>query len=232
MTLLLLVALNVSGAAPSTKVPLTPNGSVRLDGQAVEVHWDDGDTFKVLASGMKARLVGYNTLESYGAIHRFGPGPQALYAISSKATDLARSKVWDCKSQAGEGGYGRKAVDCPGLRRALLEAGLAHPFSVDSAAPKADLDAQNMAIQAKAGMWSAGAPKFIVTSVHSIDEKPDQTETYNRVLDVATGEAPKHKHTKKHEPCSWVCHEDSCLLYVPYSQRYGERKASCLREAP
>ena len=121
---------------------------------------------------LKARLMGYNTLESYGAVHRFGPGEKRLFEIAGEATTLARSQAWTCTSYNTEGGYGRKNVDCPDLRRALLEAGLAHVFSVSGPADEADLKAQAIGIKAAAGMWSEGPPSSLVTSIHSLDEKP------------------------------------------------------------
>lgn len=46
-----------------------------LNGKPVPVHFNDGDSFRVLAGEFKdakARLFGYNTLESYGAVHQWG----------------------------------------------------------------------------------------------------------------------------------------------------------------
>ena len=215
-------------AAPVAEKPRT-NGVVSLDGTEVAVYWDDGDTFYVPSLDLKARLSGYNTLESYGPVHRFGPGEHALYKIASEATALAKSEVWACTTTATEGGYGRKGVDCPDLRRALLEGGLAHVFAVQAGAPQADLDAQARGIAAKNGMWSGGAPKYIVTSVHSLDEKEGAETTYNRVMETATGVASERRHSNIHQACEWVCMEDSCLLYVPYNQRYGSNKAACLK---
>ena len=225
---LLLTVAAVSAASPQQEERQT-NGVVMLDGVETAVHWDDGDTFFAPANKLKARLAGYNTLESYGAVHRFGPGEQRLREVASEATALARSKPWVCNTQDGEGGYGRKSVDCPDLRTALLEAGLAHAFSVAGPAAAENLAAQARGIGARAGMWSEGAPKELITSVHSLDEKPEAESTYNRVLDVATGEASKRPHTNVHAACEWVCAEGSCLLYVPYQQRYGERRAECLK---
>ena len=218
-----------SVAAPPKQVERRTNGVVLLDGTETRVNWDDGDTFFAPEPRLKARLVGYNTLESYGAVHRFGPGEIRLFEIAAEATSLAKSKAWVCTTGDGEGGYGRKSVDCPGLRTALLEAGLAHAFSVNGPAPKDDLAAQQRGISARAGMWSEGPPSAIVTSVHSLDEKPDADATYNRVLNIDTGEASKRPHTETHKTCEWVCVGDSCLLYVPYKQRYGDQRAECLK---
>lgn len=229
---MLLHGLFVSAVAfagqPKQAEPRT-NGVLILDGAETRVHWDDGDTFSVPERKLKARLMGYNTLESYGAVHRFGPGEKRLFEIAEEATTLARSQAWTCTSYNTEGGYGRKNVDCPDLRRALLEAGLAHVFSVNGPADEADLKAQAIGIKAAVGMWSEGPPSSLVTSIHSLDEKPGAESTYNRVLDLETGEASKRPHSNTHAVCEWVCVDDSCLLYVPYKQRYGEERAECLK---
>lgn len=218
----------VLAAQPDEAGP-QPNGVVVLDGVETAVHWDDGDTFFAPKTKLKARLVGYNTLESYGAVHRFGPGERRLYEIAGEATAVAMSRAWTCTIHSTEGGYGRQSVDCPDLRQTLLEAGLAHVFSVKGPADEADLRAQSVGIAAAAGMWSDGPPSSLITSVHSLDEKPGAVSTYNRVLDLKTGEASKRPHTNTHKACEWVCVDGSCLLYVPYKQRYGENKAACLK---
>ena len=207
---------------------------VVLDGVQVAVEWDDGDTFKVPESGLSARLMGYNTLESYGPVHRFGPGEDALYRVAIAATEMARSKKWECNVVPGDGGYGRKTVDCPQLRKALLEAGLAHPFSVDGPAPAVDLAAQKVAIDGGLGMWQKGPVKSMITSLHSMDEKRsmEKKSAYNRVLDVRSGQASPRIHTEVYAVCSWVCQGESCMLYVPYAQRYGENRADCLKPTP
>ena len=219
---------SIALAGPTVPAP-QPNGTVALDGESVAVEWIDGDTFVVPSSGLKARLDGFNTLESYGPVHKFGPGPAALFGVANAATDLAKSQVWACNKQGGDGGYGRVGVDCPELRRAMLEQGLAHVFAVEGAATDTDLKAQNIGIAAKAGMWSEGAPEGVVTSAHSLDEKEGAAQTYNRVMQVSTGSAPKQMHSEVYKPCSWVCASGSCLLYVPYAMRYGEKKAECLQ---
>ena len=229
MTVSLLLLTAAVSAAPPEQVERTTSSAILLDGEETPVHWDDGDTFFAPGRNLKARLVGYNTLESYGAVHRFGPGETRLLEVAHEATALARSKSWVCTTQSGEGGYGRKSVDCPGLRAALLEAGLAHAFSVKGPAPKDDLAAQQRGITARLGMWSEGPPSTMVTSVHSLDEKPGAVTTYNRVLNIETGEASKRAHKDTHQACERVCVGDSCLLYVPYQQRYGDQRAECLK---
>ena len=186
-----LVVATAFALTPPKPAAQETNGTVVLDGTSTHVKWDDGDTFLVPTTGLKARLHGYNTLESYGAVHRFGPGEDALFALAEKATALARSKPWVCSIQAGSGGYGRSRVDCPDLRKALLEAGLAHVFVVSGTAPPPDLAAQSVGMEARVGMWSEGVPRGIITSIHSMDEKEGQASTYNRILDPMTGLASK-----------------------------------------
>jgi len=228
MGILLLLSGLAFGLTPPRPALPEPNGTVKLDGVETPVHWDDGDTFFVPSTRTKARLQGFNTLEGYGAVHRFGPGEKVLFDNAKAATDLARSKVWSCTLSEQSGGYGRKTVDCPDLRRALLEGGLAHVFSVAGPANADDLGFQQKGIDDRVGMWVNGAPKSIVTSVHSVDEKPGATDSYNRVLDIATGEAKKQVHQNVYKTCEWVCVDAACLLYVPYSVRYGEGRAACL----
>jgi len=225
LILMIGIAFPTSPQVPTAQT----NATIELDGEKVAVEWVDGDTFVVGSTGVKARLDGFNTLESYGPVHKFGPGPAALYGIANAATDLAKSQAWTCTKQSDDGGYGRIGVDCPGLRTAMLEQGLAHVFAVDGPASKSNLQAQALGIAAKAGMWSKGAPEGVVTSAHSLDEKEGATQNYNRVMRVSDGSAPKQMHSEVYKPCSWVCASGSCLLYVPYSMRYGENKAQCLQ---
>lgn len=208
--------------------------AVLLDGVRTSVLWDDGDTFKVVTSdgskGERARLAGFNTLESYGPVHRWGDWtPQELYGLSKAGGDLASATVWTCAHQEGGGGYGRSKVDCPDLRQALLAAGVAHLFAFDESPSAEDLAVQAQAQADGAGMWAKGVPTVVVTSLHSLDEKDGQTETYNRVVDTATGVARKVVHAETYAPCQEVCVEDGCMIYVPYGQRYGDDRAACLR---
>ena len=225
----LIWSLVFTGLAGAQAPVLTANGAVVLDGQHAPVFWDDGDTFKVVATGQSARLEGFNALESYGAVHRFGPGPTALANVADAATEHAKNGLWNCEVQEGSGGYGRIRVACPDLAKSLIERGLAHAFSMNGPAPDALLLAQRGAIESRVGMWEQGAPKGIVTSVHSLDERADQSNTYNRIVDTASGESAKVTHSETFAACRWVCHEGSCLLYVPYAQRYGDQTAWCLR---
>ena len=219
-----------SQVAPVATVKEKP--AVLLDGTRLEVYWDDGDTFAAkdpnTGKKIKARLAGYNTLESYGPVHRWGEWTGAeLYTLAKKAGTFASSQVWTCTDTKKGGGYGRILVDCPDLRKAILEAGLAHPFSVGEPAPAADLDAMRYAMKNQNGMWEKGAPTYLITSLHSQDEKPDK-DAYNRICDFATGSCDKTPHKDVYATCSEICIQDSCMLYVPYKQRYGSNRADCL----
>ena len=113
------------------KLPSAPEGDsaqVLLDGALIDVRWDDGDTFswRDAASGekVKARLKGFNTLESYGPVHRFGDWTGAeLYALAKEAGQVAGSAVWTCTDTGDGGGYGRRLIDCPDLRAYMLSQG-------------------------------------------------------------------------------------------------------------
>ena len=210
--------------------------AVLLDGQKISVSWDDGDTFKGVhpSTGKKisARLAGFNSLESYGPVHRWGEwSTEELFFLAKEAGNFAAAKQWSCTDTGKGGGYGRLLVDCPDLRREILEAGLAHSFSVGSAASEEDLEAQRVAIENKSGMWAKGVPKLLLTSLHSQDEKPNQN-TYNRSCVVNTGQCDKVTHTFTYTECQLVCTPElpaSCMLYVPYKRRYGADRAECLK---
>ena len=226
----------VTPPVPAEKITSLKEESVSkplviLDGIEMEASWDDGDTFsaKHPESGekIKARLAGYNTLESYGPVHMWGEWTAIeLYEIAKEAGVLARSKNWNCVDTKKGGGYGRLLVDCPELRKEMLESGMAHVFSVGQPAPKEDLDAMSTGMSAKKGMWRKGTPKLLVTSLHSQSEKPNK-DAYNRVCDLETGQCNPQTHTTNYETCEKVCIEDSCMIYVPYFNRY-RNKAECL----
>ena len=208
--------------------------SVVLDGVRIAVSWDDGDTFhgkRADGSKIKARLNGYNTLESYGPVHQWGDWTaQELHGLAKESGVFASSKVWECFDTQQGGGYGRILVDCPELRREMLERGYAHPFSMGSAAPEADIEALKKGMADRTGMWEKGTPVGIITSLHSNDEKPDK-DAYNRVCSLETGECSKMTHTEVYAVCQTVCVEElgSCMTYVPYKSRYGDARAACLR---
>ena len=151
-----------------------------------------------------------------------------LCAFAKESGDLPPETVWECADTKKGGGYGRVLVDCPGLRQAMLKNGYAHPFSIGGPAPEADMQALRLGIENKAGIWAKGAPKSLITSLHSQDEKPDK-EVYNRVCDLTTGECAERIHSDVYETCQKVCVDDSCMTYVPYKVRYGDNRAECIR---
>jgi micrococcal nuclease len=207
---------------------------VDLDGRKTRVVWNDGDSFRVIKGPFKetrARLAGYNTLESYGPVHFWGPlHGYNLYDNAKAGTKLAKSKVWTCTSKEGGGGYGRTLVDCPELMREMLAKGYAHVFAVSGAPDPKLLAIQIEAQNKRLGMWKRTIPSTIVTSIHSITEKDGEegAEVYNRVCDTRTGKSWKVKHKKVFSACDAWCHGGSCMLYVPFEERYGKQRPECL----
>lgn len=210
---------------------------VVLDGRKTRVVWNDGDSFRVIRGPhkeMRARLSGYNTLESYGPIHFWGPHhAYELYDNAKAGTKLAQSQAWECTIKEGGGGYNRTLVDCPELRDAMISQGLAHVFAVvGNADPKLvalQLEAQNN----RRGMWKRTIPSKIVTSIHSVTEIEKDgekaVEAYNRVCDTRTGRSWKVKHSTVFRPCDAWCSGGSCMIYVPFDLRYGKKRPKCLR---
>ena len=115
---------------------------VYLNGKVASVFFNDGDSFRVLSGplkGTRARLSGFNTLESYGPVHRWGKWTgQELYAFSKKATMNAREGQWHCVSDMNKDIYGRILWRCDDLALSQISQGYAHAMTVDSA-PAAEL---------------------------------------------------------------------------------------------
>ena len=232
-------SLDVDADVPLSTAPKTPlkpvpgPNQILLDGNISNVRWGDGDTFslRTLTGKRKnARLAGFNALESYGPVHRWGDWTYAeLYQLAKAAGVAASAKGWICTTQPGGGGYGRLLVDCPGLERELISKGLAHVFSIKGPGDEAVLALQKQAQKQSQGIWAKGVPEGLITGLHSADERSDRKQAYDRVVDTQTGEAPAVPHTKSYEVCQEVCHQSSCMIYVPYRMRYGDKRASCLR---
>ncbi len=229
----LLSGLALAGPDVSGKRELA--NAVVLDGEKVKVYWSDGDSFTVRSGrqkNSKVRLMGYNTLESYGPVHEWGGWSGfALYYLQKRGTYFARSRVWNCKSSGERDHYKRLLVRCDDLVQAMVREGYGHVFEMPggSANPK-DMAAQREAIAAYRGMWLKGVPKGIVTSLHSAAEGDGSKASYNRVADPLTGMTRKVEHREKYGLCQRVCIDGSCMVYAPYKQRYGNNRADCLFE--
>lgn len=207
-------------------------GTVLLDGTQVPVKWSDGDTFRITEgerAKTSARLTGFNTLEDYGPVHRWGEWtPAELHALSQAPEAFLSSRQWTCKASGEQDKYKRLLVDCPDVAQALVGEGLAMVFAIDERPDERLLQAQHAAQEAKKGMWKKGVPPLVVTSLHSVDEG----RGYNRVVDTKTGVARVREHESRYEVCQEVCEgpEDrpSCMLYVPFERRY-KNQPPCLR---
>ena len=211
---------------------------ITLDGAETRVTWSDGDTFRIRSgpnAGTQARLHGFNTLEDYGPVHRWGDWTaKELYEIAGQSGERARAGTWTCQSAGEKDRYDRLLVRCDDAGLTLVREGLAFAFSVDGPAPEEWQAAQREAREQKRGMWRKGTPSHIVSSVHSASEGREGREArgYNRVVDARTGYAQVHNHTQTYEVCEEVCVNEgadrSCMTYVPFERRYKD-KAECLR---
>ena len=187
-----------------------PRSLVKLNGKEYMVYYNDGDSFRVLAgdlSGSKARLGGFNTLESYGPVHSWGDWTtKELYVIAKMGTYNARKGVWDCTSDLKKDTYGRTLWRCPELSADQIRKGLAHAMSItaDSAHPD-DVQAQKEARQNKRGMWAHGIPEYVLTSIHSVNERSGDRPAYNRLVSSIDGHSLKWKHRDVYEECQNVC---------------------------
>jgi endonuclease YncB( thermonuclease family) len=209
-----------------------PPSAVMLDGERVAVSWSDGDSFEILEGRLrdgKTRLMGYNSLESYGPVHSWGDWKaEELYVLQKKGSQFVRTKVWTCKWGEKKDHYDRLLIQCDDLTEAMLAEGYGHLMAVDEEPNPAHVEIQKKAIAEKKGMWAKGVPKGIITSLHSADEGGGK-KPYNRLADPMTGKTRKREHGERYRTCQKVCHDGSCLVYVPFSQRYGDDRADCLR---
>ena len=222
------------------EAPSKTKQTLVLDGKSERVNWGDGDTFSIMEGprkGFKARLKGYNTLESYGPVHFWGDGHGwDFHRVHKAATEVARGGAWQCTTEDTGGGYGRALVDCPDLREKLVADGLGHVYAYGDAVDPKLLALQHAAQHKRLGMWRFGVPNGVVTSVHSADErsgdaKKGDGKTYNRIADTRTGETWTVAHEAIFKPCDVFCHAGSCMVYIPFDARYGDRKARCVKGA-
>ncbi len=210
-------------------------GTILLGGVEEPVVWSDGDSFTFLAgprAGRGSRLQGFNTLETYGPVHRWGEWTASeLLAFAKDSARVAASEVWKCTTQGLPDKYGRLLVECPDLRRHMIRTGVAHVYPFDQ-----DPDPELVELQLKArldelGMWAKGRPELILTSVKPATADGSGNDWY---VNGRTGESGRRGHQDEYGVCEEVCIEPlrgkgSCLVYVPYEQRYGETRADCLR---
>lgn len=199
-------------AAPWSLEPLEaePISKVFIDGVPTPVYFMDGDSFKVLTgplAGRNARLAGFNTLESYGPVHKWGGfHAKELYTNAKLATYNARKGIWHCFDKHEEDVYGRILLWCPDLAVDQVRRGLAHAMSAtpDPAEPILLL-AQADAIKHRRGMWAHGVPQYVLTSLHSINEPGSKGYAYNRLVSTVDGHSAKWKHKEAYGECQWVC---------------------------
>ncbi|MCK5688965.1 hypothetical protein KAI87_06835, partial [Myxococcota bacterium] len=112
---LLAVFISVLGQNASAE----PRSKVIINGTAAPVFFNDGDSFRVLdgrLEGTKCRLGGYNTLESHGAVHRWGTWTvKEMYNNAKMATTFARKRSWQCTTDMQRDIYLRVLMHCPEL---------------------------------------------------------------------------------------------------------------------
>ncbi len=210
-------------------------GTVVLDGAVTDVRWTDGDTFRILSGtrrGRSARLEGYNTLETFGPVHRWGSWSGAeLLEIAHEAGRFAATKSWECTAAGDEDRYRRLLVACPTAAAELVRRGLAMVYAVGRPADPVLLAAQREAQRRGSGMWAKGVPRGIVTNVHSAAENAHGA--YNRVVDTSTGMTHERHHRAFYRTCQVVCEttggDRACMVYVPFERRYRHRPR-CLRQ--
>ena len=222
-----------AAADDSTLDPKWP--TIRLNGELMSVRWSDGDSFKFKSGkyeGKGVRLVGYNTLESYGPVHRWGDWSAVeLYRIAKSSWKLGASSTWSCTTNEDMDHYGRVLVDCPDAALHLVSEGHAFVFALNTTPDDSLMRAQRTAMKKKVGIWAKGAPRKVLSSLHSANEGGEGlSETYNRVVDTTTGEAKEAPHKSTYDTCQEVClggDTGSCMVYVPFENRY-KNKAECL----
>lgn len=204
-TVMLTATPSVAGGEPASRV--------FLNGVPAPVYFNDGDSFRVLGGthvGSKARLAGFNTLESYGPVHRWGTWTaKELSVLAKMATLNARKGVWHCKSEdLARDTYGRILWYCEDLAVDQVRKGLAHVMTITAEGGEpAVVAAQQEAIKNRAGMWAHGVPEYVMTSLHSSAEGGGRDgNTENRLVATSDGHSMKWRHNDSYSECEDVCH--------------------------
>lgn len=200
-------------ARPGASIAEEPLTRVFLNGVPTPVYFNDGDSWRVMSGpleGSRARLAGFNTLESFGPVHRWGQWhPYELYINAKMGTLNARRGVWHCTSDLRRDGYGRILWNCPDLAVDQLRKGLAHAMNVDDEPSRPEyLAAQQEAIANRRGMWAHGTPDFVMTSAHSADEDSSREWHYNRMVSTRYGHSESVRHHETYGECQWVCADE------------------------
>ena len=210
----------------------SPRAEVSINGSLAATYFNDGDSFRVLSGryqDTKARLSGYNTLESFGPVHRWGTWhARELYYNAKMATTNATRGRWSCDFNGERDTYGRGLFWCQDLATDQVRQGLAHAMSVDQQPARPELiAAQREAISARRGMWAQGVPDYVLTSLHSTAEDPSRSRTYNRLVSTRDGHSEKWLHQRNYEECEWVCAER-----VTITPEVRQATINALRAAP
>lgn len=224
-----LAGLAVAGGPTATADAWT---RVTINGTAVPVSFNDGDSFRVHGGdydGTQCRLGGFNTLESFGPAHQWGEWhPYELYVIAKMATIHARRGTWHCFTEGEHDGYGRLLVECPDLIVDMVRRGYAQVYNVDDTASRPEyLRAQDEAIRNRAGMWAHGVPGYVMTSAHSASEDAGREWHYNRLVSTRDGHSESMRHHEDYSECEWVCADE--LVADPVAT---DSFARSLREEP
>jgi len=206
-----IVSLATTGDAGADAV-----SRVFINGRPAPVSFNDGDSFRPSGGelmGQQCRLIGYNTLESFGPAHQWGDWhPYELYVLAKIATIHARRGEWHCNWDGQFDTYGRAALDCPDLAVDMIRHGYAMAYTIDDQPSRPEyLRAQREAIRERRGIWAHGVPEFVMTSVHSFDEDRDREWHYNRMISTRDGHSESMQHRDTYGECQWVCNTETVV---------------------
>ncbi len=211
---------------------------IHLNGVPTIVRWSDGDSFRFKSGEFDdngVRLTRFNTLESYGPVHRWGDWtPLELFQIAKRSRYVASEKEWVCTTDGSRDGYNRVLVDCPDAAEHMVREGHAHAFTMDTAADPKLLKIQREAQKKGVGIWEKGVPGRIITSLHSYAEEyaKERGIAYNRSIEMKSGASVLLEHNEVYDTCQEVCvgpkDDPVCMIYVPFEIRY-RGKPDCLR---